>query len=170
MAMAINQAVIDRLHISEEMLVECLVSNMNNIFNKTAGIENVSKKPIVIDPINVFSDCVTALVGLAGTYSGLFSLHLPDILAKEFASGMLGYRVNEINGDVYDAIGELADLITGSLKATLVSHGNDIHFSTPSIFTGREYQFSNNAPDESLGILCDVGDQWFMVSLTLKIS
>lgn len=168
--MSINKPVTEQLNMSEEQLAECLVSNMGEIFLNMAGIENVSKNPKLIDPINVFSECVTALVGLAGKYSGLVSLHLPDNLAREFASGMMGVYVEEINRDVYDAVGELALMIAGSFKDSLGDAGNEIHLSTPSTFTGGEYYFTNNAPDESLAILCDIDDQWFMVSLTLKQS
>ncbi|MEI6208971.1 MAG: chemotaxis protein CheX [Desulfuromonadales bacterium] len=166
--MSINQAVIEHLNMTEDALVECMVSNMGEIFYRMARIENVAQKPRIIDPINVFTGCITALVGLAGEFSGLLSLHLPDVLAKDFTSGMLGSPVTEINRDVHDAIGELALMIAGSCKYHLGNHGNNIHLSTPSTFTGGEYYFNNSAPDDSLAILCDVGDQWFMLSLTLK--
>lgn len=166
--MSLNQNVTEQLKMSEEQLADCLVSDMGEIFFNMAGIENVAKNTKLIDPINVFNECVTALVGLAGEYSGLVSLHLPDMMAREFTSGMMGSQVTETNRDVYDAIGELALMIAGSFKHRLGNQGSNIHLSTPSTFTGGEYYFTNNAPDDSLAILCDVGDQWFMVSLTLS--
>jgi len=167
--MSINETVIEQLNISEEALADFLVSDMKEIFSTMAGIDNVGNKAKLIDPINVFNDCVTSLVGLAGTYSGLVSLHLPDILAKEFTSKMLGTPVMEMNSSVYDAIGELALMIAGSFKRHIESRGHNIGLSTPSTFSGGEYHFTNNADEESLAVLCDVGEQWFMVSLTLKL-
>ncbi len=166
--MAINESVIKQLNLSEDQLTDFLVGDMGTIFENMAGIANVSQRPKIIDPINVFTNCVTALVGLGGACSGLVSLHLPDLLAREFTSGMLGTPITSINRDVHDAIGELALMIAGSFKYHLGNHGNDIHLSTPSTFTGGEYFFNNSAPEESLAILCDVGDQWFMVGMTLK--
>jgi len=167
--MSISEAVIKQLNISEDDLVAFLVSDMKKIFSDMAGINNVNNRPTLIDPINAFSDHVTALVGLAGEYSGLVSLHLPDVLAMEFTSKMLGHPVEEVNREVHDAIGELVTMIAGSFKYHLGNEGNKISLSTPSIFIGREYFFTNSAPEESLAILCDVGDQWFMLSLTLKL-
>lgn len=167
--MSINDAVIKQLNMSEEDMVAFLVNDMKKIFSDMAGIDNVNKNPALIDPVNVFSDYVTALVGLAGEYSGLVALHLPDILAIDFTSKMLGHPVEEVNRDVHDAIGELVTMIAGSFKYHLGNSGNKISLSTPSIFIGREYFFTNSAPEESLAILCDVGDQWFMLSLTLKL-
>lgn len=167
--MAINEAVIRQLDMSEEALAEFIVDDMKKIFSKMAGLDNVNNNPRLIDPINVFGGYITALVGLTGTYCGVVSLHLPDMLAMDFTSKMLGIPVSEMNRDVHDAVGELVTMIAGSFKHHLESNGRKISLSTPSIFTGREYFFSNSAPDESLAILCDVGDQWFMVSLTLKL-
>jgi len=167
--MAIDESVMKQLNMTEEDLVALLVNDMKKIFCDMAGICNVNNKPRLIDPINVFSNSITALVGLAGDYSGLLALHLPEILARDFTSKMLGSAVTDMNSDVHDAIGELATMTSGSLKYHLGNNGNNISISTPSIFTGSEYYYTNNAPEESLAILCDVGDQWFMVSLTLKL-
>jgi chemotaxis protein CheX len=167
--MSINQTVIEQLKMSEEDLADLMVADMRKIFSSMAGIENVSSNPRLIDPINVFNDCVTALVGLAGSYCGLVTLHLPDILAKDFTSKMLGIPITEVNRDVHDSIGELVTMIAGSFKMHLEKNDSRISLSMPSTFTAGEYHFSGNAPDESLAILCDVGDQWFMVSLTLVL-
>ena len=168
--MPIKQTVFEQLKMTEEELVEHLSSDMSEIFYKMAGIENVAKNPKIIDPINVFNDSVTALVGLAGALRGLVSLHLPDILAKEFTSKMRDSPVTAINRDVHDAIGELALIIAGAFKYRLANHGENIHLSIPSTFTAGEYYFSSSDLYESLAILCDVGDQWFMVCLTIKNS
>jgi chemotaxis protein CheX len=166
--MPINQTIIKQLNLTEEALVAFLAVDMRQTFSRMATIENVSLMPTVIDPMTFFNESVTALVGLAGAYSGLVSLHMPDALALDFTSRMLGSPVTEINRDVFDAIGELANIIAGSFKYHLAHHGNDIFLSTPSIFTGKEYYYTSTARDESLVILCDVGDEWCMVGLTLK--
>lgn len=167
--MAINEAVIRQLNMSEEDLAGFIVDDIKKIFSDMAGLNNVNNNPRLIDPINVFSGHITALVGLAGSYSGVVSLHLPDILARDFTAKMLRVTAPESNRDIHDAIGELVTMIAGSFKYHLEKGGSKLSLSTPSIFTGKEYFFSNNAPEESLAILCDVGDQWFMVSLTLKL-
>jgi chemotaxis protein CheX len=165
--MSINQAVIEQLKMSEEELADLMIADMRKIFSSMAGIENFSNNPRLIDPINVFNDCVTALVGLAGAYCGLVTLHLPDILAKDITSKMLDIPITEVNRNVHDTIGELVMMIAGSFKLHLEKNDIRISLSIPSTFTAGEYHFSANAHDESLAILCDVGDQWFMVSLTL---
>jgi len=165
--MPISQAVIDQLGISEEILANFMISEMRSIFTDLVGVDNALRAPVLIEPINTFTKNVTAIVGLVGSCSGLFRLHLPESMALDIASKMLGSHLTTINDDALDAIGELANILAGSFEYHLTSHGNLFRLSPPSIFTGNEYFFTNKALDESIAILCDVRDEWFMVSLTL---
>lgn len=165
--MAIKQAVMKQLNMSEEELAHFLVEDMRQIFFKMVGLDNSLNSSMIIDPINAYNDSVTAMVGLGGTFSGLVSLHLPNAIALEFTSSMLHSTVTEIDEDVYDAMGELAVMIAGSLKVNLSNRGIDVFLSTPSVFTGREYSFSTKIQDESMAVLCNIREQWFMVNLTL---
>jgi CheY-specific phosphatase CheX len=166
--MPISQAVINQLDITEENLASFMVTEMRNIFTDLIGVDNAFQALVLIEPINTFSNNITAVVGLAGTdCSGLLRLHLPESMALDVASKMLGSHLTTINDEALDAIGELANILAGSFEYHLTSHGNLFRLSPPSIFTGNEYFFTNKALDESIAILCDVRDEWFMVSLTL---
>ena len=54
-------------------------------------------------------------------------------------------EVEEINDDVQDAIGEIANMLGGNLKTILSDRGKDIHLSLPSTIFGDEYAFSSQA-------------------------
>ena len=165
--MPISQAVVDQLGMSEENLANFMISEMRSIFTKLVGVENAFRAPVLIEPINTFTNNVTAIVGLAGSCSGLLRLHFPESMAIEIASRMLGTHLSDITADALDAVGELANVLAGSFKYHLIRHGNQIRLSPPSTFTGNEYFFTNKALDESIAILCDVRNEWFMASLTL---
>ncbi len=166
--MAINESVIKQLNLSEDQLTDFLVGDMGTIFENMAGIANVSQRPKIIDPINVFTNCVTALVGLGGACSGLVSLHLPDLLAREFTSGMLGTPITSINRDVHDAIGELALMIAGSFKHHFVTNGHEAQLSTPSVISGERYVMTIGSPADSLTLMFRSGDENFLVSVYVE--
>ncbi len=86
-------------------------------------------------------DTITGLIGLAGTAKGVLAIHLPFPVALMITSNFLGMDVEEINEDVEDAIGELANMLGGSIKTVLTENGRDIDLSLPSTISGSLYNF-----------------------------
>lgn len=77
---------------------------------------------------------VTAVIGFAGHYQGLLSLHCPKALAWRITEAMLGIPP-EID-DVNDAIGEVVNIIGGKVKEVLAPGGLDVSLSIPAVFHG----------------------------------
>jgi len=55
------------------------------------------------------TDSVSGIVGLAGEIKGMLAIHLPKQAALDVTTAFLGMDVEEIDEDVCDAIGELAN-------------------------------------------------------------
>jgi chemotaxis protein CheX len=80
---------------------------------------------------------VTALIAFGGNWSGGFELRLDYQSAVALARAFLQTDdMNEFNDDVRDAIGELANVIAGNLKAILPL-GTTL--GAPSIVEGKDY-------------------------------
>lgn len=113
-------------------------------------------------------DTITGMIGLAGTHKGVLAIHIPDHVALAITSSFLGMEVGEINDDVRDAVGELANMLGGNVKTILSQNGRDIELSLPSTIAGHEYGFKA-ATDVDLVILpfkTESGS--FMVELQLE--
>lgn len=166
--MALNQSIVAQLDVTEEELTKLLSGDVIEVFATMVGMEELLHLPLVVDPVSHFNDCVTAMVGLAGAYNGMVSLHATHNLALTITSQMLGMEVTEIDADVHDALGEIANMIAGSFKHHLSNAGNDVKMSTPSVVNGKEYVLSVGNPSDTLTLLFDVNDEWFLVSVVLE--
>lgn len=166
--MSLNPSIITQLGTTEEKLTKLLISDVSDVFYTMVGMEDLLHLPLLIDPVSHFDNCVTAMVGMAGAYNGMVSLHAPHALALAFTSQMLGMEVLEINDDVHDALGEITNMIAGSFKQHLTSKGNDVKLSTPSVVNGKEYVISIGPPSETLTLQFDVNNEWFLVSIVLE--
>ena len=82
---------------------------------------------------------ISGIIGLAGNLKGLLAIHLPNATALAVTTAFLGMDVEEIDDDVRDAIGELANMVAGSLKSAIDPSGSDIKLSMPSAIHGDEY-------------------------------
>ncbi|HEY3309712.1 MAG TPA: chemotaxis protein CheX [Desulfuromonadaceae bacterium] len=167
--MTVTPAILKTLQITEDELAVRLIKDVSEVFNTMVGMDDLLHLPLQIDPVTHFENCVTAMVGLAGTFNGLITLHAPQKLALEFTSSMLGMEVTEINDDVRDALGEIANMIAGSFKQHLSQGGSDIKMSTPSVVYGNDYFIAAASPMDSLTVRFATKDDWFMVAVALEI-
>ncbi len=99
----------------------------------------------------VFADSVSAIVGMAGTSKATLAIHIPEPTALVITGSFLMMEVAEIDEDVKDAIGELANMVAGSVKADLTEQGHDFKLSIPSVVCGAEYEI--DCPRDSLGVI-----------------
>lgn len=167
--MPLNPSVCRQLGISEDELIKQIHADVQGIFSSMVGIEDLLHIPIQVDLKTHFNDCITAMVGFAGLYNGLLSVHVPQSLAMTFTSNMLGMEVEEINEDVNDALGEIANMIGGCFKHHLSRDGHEVKLSTPSVVAGKEYVISSGTAEDTLSLLFDTNEEWFMVSIVMEM-
>ena len=165
--MPLDSKFLENIGLSEESLIKLLHKEIQDVFTTTVCIEDVFPLPIQIDVKTQFNDCISAMVGFAGTYNGIVSLHMTEKLALAFTSTMLEMDVAEINADVHDALGEIANIIAGCTKLHIDKGGSGIRLSTPSVISGQEYFFSVISKADALTLLFDINNEWFIVSIVL---
>lgn len=165
--MAIKPAILTALNTTQDALITNLTEDIRSVFSTMLGLELV-QLPQEVNPLTHFNDCISAMVGLAGTYNGLVSIHQPVSLGTRLASVMLDMELEPGDRDVLDALGEVANMVAGNFKQHLSRGGQDIQLSTPSVATGRDY-FISCREAGSLNLLFDLDEEWLMVSVTLDM-
>lgn len=121
-----------------------------------------------IKKLGPLKQSITGMVGLAGTHKGILAVHFPKQIALDVTSSFLGMDVEEMNEDVQDAIGEIANMLGGNLKTILSDRGKDIQLSLPSTISGDAYNFSSQADTEQLIIPFQAPSGIFYVEVELE--
>ena len=121
-----------------------IVESAIEIFTGMVMIE-IEVQEEYLKELGQLKNSITGMVGLAGTHKGVLAVHIPNKVAKAITGNFLGMEVAEMNEDVQDAIGEIANMLGGSLKTILSDKGKDIQLSLPSTISGEEYNFSSQA-------------------------
>jgi chemotaxis protein CheX len=144
-----------------------IVESTHEIFSSMVMME-VALSGEIKDSIPPLTDSITGVIGLAGTHKGVLAIHFPNTVAMAITGSFLGMDVDEVNEDVEDAVGELANMLGGSVKAILSAKGRDINLSLPSIISGKSYDFQPTQDVERIVIpfTCDAGE--FVVELELE--
>ena len=166
--MGFSAKILEAQNITEEELTKYLISDIKEVFSTMVGMEDILPVPTQIEPMTHFEGCITSMVGLAGSYSGLVSIHTPQTLALQITASMLGMDVTEMNEDVQDALGEVANMVAGSFKLHLARGGADIRISTPSVVTGSDYVISAGTLNDTMTLRFMTDEDWFIVAITLE--
>ena len=100
---------------------------------------------------------ISGIIGLSGKAIGTVVLSLSENMALKAASTMLMGEMTEINADVVDAVGELANVVAGAAKAELEQY--QLTASLPSVITGRNHsvRFPSNVTPISIPFETDWG-------------
>jgi len=114
------------------------------------------------------TDTITAMIGLAGTHRGVLAVHFPYSVAMAITSAFLMMDVEEMNDDVHDAMGEIANMLGGNVKTILSEKGRDIDLSMPSTISGSEYSFQSDNDVEKVIVRFGTEKGSFMVELDLE--
>ena len=94
----------------------------------------------------------TAMVGLAGQVCGLLTLRCGSPSAALMASKMLGVEVKQEDQQMWDAIGEIANMIAGNFKNKLSGMADGCLLSIPTVITGSDYNCRSMADTAPLAV------------------
>ncbi len=144
-----------------------IIDATNEIFSSMVMME-LRVKGDIQSTLAPLENSITGVIGLAGTHKGVLAMHFPKPVAMAITGSFLGMDVDEINEDVEDAVGELANMLGGSVKSILSAKGRDIDLSLPSVISGENYDFQPTRELERVVIpfQCDAGE--FIVELELE--
>jgi chemotaxis protein CheX len=147
-------------------LSESIVNATKEIFETMIMMELTPGEPLQ-DHVTEFNRTVSGVIGLAGTCKGMVAIHAPYAISQAITSNFLGMDVTEINEDVTDAIGELANMLAGNIKMDLDKIGKDVTVSIPSCIHGEAYSIDSIAESECATVPFTTAEGQFLVELQI---
>ena len=143
-----------------------IIETTKEIFSSMVMMEINVKE--VMDDHGPLHDTITGMIGLAGTHKGVLAVHVPYKVAMAITSSFLMMDIEEINEDVHDAIGEIANMLGGNVKTILSEKGRDIDLSLPSTIAGSQYSFQSDKAVDKIIVEFDTGKGCFMIEMDLE--
>ena len=112
---------------------------------------------------------VTAMLGFAGVPSGVFSVRCSWNAAVAIAARMLGASPNDLAPEqVCDAMGEICNMVAGSVKSRLQDAGAGCMMSIPTAVRGVDYEVRCLACDCCYSIIMEFDRQSIVFHLELQ--
>ena len=165
--MSLNSDISRSTRLTEEQIAGYVIDATREVFSTMVMMEATGDFPLK-EPVRRFKCSITGMVGFAGTYSGVISIHCPVELALKVTSNMLGIDCGEINEDLNDAIGEIANMLGGNVKQVLSKGGLDVKLSIPTVISGEDYTVNSLSDNDCVVVPFTVEGYTMLVGLTLK--
>ena len=108
---------------------------------------------------------ISGVIGLSGKAVGTVVINLSEEVALKGASAMLMMEMTELDDDVLDAVGEIANMVAGQAKAELEEY--DLSVSLPNVVTGdnHDIRFPSDAKPLAVAFDTDFGPLELVVGL-----
>lgn len=146
---------------SAELTVDTIAEIVQSIFSTMMDLQvSINNKTRQKGPS---ADRLTSSVYLEGTWNGAVSVECSRKQACQFAGLILASDPpEEVDNDVRDVIGELANMIGGNMKSAM---GTDVRLSLPSVIDGSNYEIRvvGSQSRDDIGFSYEGGDFWVSV-------
>ncbi len=147
-------------------LSDPFISAIVNAFDMLLGAEARLNHDLDTSKKNGKLKDVTGVVGFAGpSTAGSLAIRIPGETALTIYSAMIGTDHDELNHEVLDGIGELANIVAGSVKTGFSHHDVEINITLPSVIVGNDVRvaFLADSKVDALPFETDLG--WIVMEV-----
>jgi chemotaxis protein CheX len=108
---------------------------------------------------------ITSMVGLAGRLCGVLTLRCGFATATVMTSKMLGVEPQQADPQLWDATGEICNMVAGNFKNKLTGINDKCMLSVPTVISGGDYMFHSLADAGTIEIVMTFENHPIVIAL-----
>ena len=111
---------------------------------------------------------VSGIIGITGDAVGSLAISFSEACICDLCSRLLGELHSTVNQDVFDAVGEITNMISGVARTHMEKEGMKVYAAIPSVVYGRNHTIDHllNAPSIVIPFSTDQGA--FVVDVCIR--
>ena len=121
-----------------ENLLSNLMTSTEEVF-ETMVFKPLVRMPATQGEVTPKGTNVVATVAFAGHRRGLVAIHSSIDTARNIACAMLGIPEDEVNGEIPDAMGEVANMVAGTFRNKLAAIEPASAIAVPTVTIGSDF-------------------------------
>ena len=149
-------------------LAEAVRTSVTNVFRDMLGLD-AQLVETKTDHTELVQSDVSGIIGIAGGITGSIVFHTRKDLAKTVAGTFLGMEVQEVNDEVRDVVGEMANMIAGGANTLMSGTALSFEISLPTVVSGEKFDIRPlTGSDPWTSLRFSAGGMDFAVDLCVK--
>jgi chemotaxis protein CheX len=141
-----------------------IVKGTQDVFS-TMLMVDLESEDILVNQRGDIDSNLTSMIGLGGGIRGVLAIHCPAEVAKAITGSFLGMEVEELDDDVKDAIGEIANMVAGNLKVAYSSIDIQIELAIPTSIVGESFNVCGSAKAQRVIVPLKMAGDRFWIEL-----
>jgi chemotaxis protein CheX len=137
------------------------------VLKKMAFVEPHAGK-VYLKETSIADGDVSGIIGITGDATGSLAISFGEACICHIVSRMLGEVHVEINQDVFDAVGEITNMISGVARTHLEKEGMTVYAAIPSVVYGKQHTISHILSSPSIVIPFSMDQGSFGVDVCIK--
>ncbi len=125
-----------------DKVVDDIISSTNEVFSTMIPME-IKPDGSFYQKEEMISTDVISLVTFTGEHSGIVAIFCTKGIALNITSSMLGIEATSVDQDAKDAMGEVANMIAGTIKNKTCETYGAMHLSVPIVIAGNDLSISS---------------------------
>jgi chemotaxis protein CheX len=146
-----------------------IVKGVQDVFSTMLMVELECEDIVYNQKVQIESN-LTSMIGLGGGLRGVLAIHCPASVAKAITGMFLDIEVVELDEDVKDAIGEIANMVAGNLKVAYATIAVGIELAIPTSIVGEAFNVCGSAKAQRIIIPMKMAGQRFWVELMYVVN
>ncbi len=141
-----------------------ILKGARDVFSTMLMVE-LECEDFIMNTRGMIQSNLTSMIGLGGGIRGVLAIHCPAHIAKAITGMFLGIDVLELDDDVKDAIGEIANMVAGNLKISYAAIGEKIELAIPTSIVGDSFNVCGAAGAQRILLPLKMSGDTFWIEL-----
>ncbi len=146
-----------------------ITETTEEIFNCMIFID-IAASPALATGKQAIGCHVSAMIGLTGGLSAMLGIHCPSAVGLAVTGAMLDMELEEVDADVKDALGEIANMLAGGIKERLSVENIDLELAIPTAVAGKSYVISAPKGSQRVVVPFTISQGQFFVEIKYQLN
>ena len=147
-------------------IINPFINATMNVLSTMAFVKAVPGKPYLKKDDTAMGD-VTGVIGITGQAHGTISVTFEEESILKIVSNMFGEKIETLDHEVADAVGELTNMISGQARMELEQKGKLFEAAIPSVITGKGHKIIHITDGPKIAIPFTVDSGAFTIEICL---
>jgi chemotaxis protein CheX len=148
----------------DPIYIKSFIESVRDVFEKMVRLEVTVGEPFVSDGMPKHD--ISGIIGMTGDVVGSVVLSFPLSAAETVVSNLVGSKCTADSPGFSDAIGELANMVSGAAKARF--KGKSASISTPSVVIGKGHSVARPAGSACISLPCTIEGGEFTIGFAIR--
>ncbi len=137
------------------------------VLKKMASLEPVAGKPFV-KKTDVAAGDVSAIIGITGDAIGSLAISFSEPCICHIVNNILGEAFTKANNDVFDAAGEITNMVSGVARSYLEKEGLIVFAAIPTVVYGKGHTIQHILKAPSIIVPFSTREGDFTIDVCIK--